>query len=462
MAEVLPLELGLPGLPVAVSGSRSPHLVAAGVPGDRLRVRPTSRLLEVNLAESVDAGGEAEPLAARLAEVRDVLAPADERCLSPCPVVRQCGGCALQEMEYGAQLRAKRTALVKALAPLGQVEERLPEIPRMSKPFGYRTSLLMVSGGRAGALRFGFYRRGTTELVPAEGCAVQHPLTLSTLAMMRQVLDGSAVAPSERGSSAGWLHAVRVRASPATGLAEVTLVVRSPRAPGKGTFVEQLARLPGVHSLNLCVAEARSSYPITDDVRRLAGARRTPFHIGAQRFALSPATFFQTNAEGAERLAEAVLASLPPHVRCLGDLYGGAGVFAQLARGRYGRAIVGEESASALADLRHALKREPAPITVAGGRVEQTISRIAKNKLDAVIVDPPRRGCHPQVLRALGESGPRHIVYVACGIESLVRDGAALRAFGYDLAEVRAVDMFPHTTHLETVACFVRAGRARA
>jgi 23S rRNA (uracil1939-C5)-methyltransferase len=463
-AQVGPLRLGQPGLVASAGRNESnSYLVSAAVPGDRLRVLPQQR--SVALTSDLP-GPPSEPdtprrapqeaRSVRLADVVGVVEPSAQRITPPCPVVSRCGGCVIQEMDYAAQLTAKRRALLTALEPLSLSANQVGQVVGLSRPFGYRTKLLMVSSGRAGALRFGFYRRGVTEVTAAEGCAVQHPLTLATLAMVRPLLDSVGIAPTTLGDrqSRGWLHALGIRVSPDQQLSELTLIGRTPNVPGGQQLIERLAQLPGIHGVHLCVLPQRSSYPLSDDIRRLAGARRLPVRVGQTILQVSPATFVQTSAEGADLLAQRVLAALPERSRCLADIYGGAGLFARLALGRYERAVVAESSASAVADLRHYLKREAAPISVVAGRVEQSIGKVLSTNPDTAVLDPPRRGCHPRVLDALASNRVRHLIYVACGIEALVSDGARLLEQGYQISSIEAVDMFPHTTHLEVVARF--------
>ena len=71
---------------------------------------------------------------------------------------------------------------------------------------------------------------------------------------------------------------------------------------------------------------------------------------------------------------------------------------------------------------------------------------------DCIVIDPPRRGCSEEMRRALTDLSPARIVYVSCNPATLARDAAALAASGYRIAAVRALDMFPRTGHVETVA----------
>jgi len=432
---VAPLYLGETGCTVMAGGAK--HTVTAGVPGDVLRFMPGQ-----------DGPG----------RVQRVVRPSPDRVDAPCALLDRCGGCTFGAMAYPAQLEARHRALVKALASICP-PDRIAPIQGLKQPFGYRTRLLMNASPIAGTKRgfsLGFFGQGTTDLVQASGCPVQHPLTLATLAMVRQTLEASPITATAAGPPDGWLHGLGVRVDPSTGTSEVTLVGRTPKLPGGQGLARQLAALPGVGSLHLNVNPERSSYLYGESFVHLGGMKRIAFHVCGERFLLSPGAFFQSSMEGAELLVDTVRTLMPPSVSTLADLYGGVGLFARLTASRWRRALVAEANPHAIDDLRNWLHHVGAPtLRAVPGRVEDTLSEVIGQRPDLVILDPPRAGCNPRVIAGLIASRTPTILYVACGIQALQRDGAALTAAGYHVEQVASVDMFPHTGHLEVVAKFV-------
>ncbi len=378
-----------------------------------------------------------------------------------CSLHEHCGGCTAQDQPYEEQLARKRGVLVKALA--GLVEpDAVPAITGVTPPWGYRTRLLMPAVPRSKPhpgqprFRFGFYGRGTTRLVEAPGCPVQHPLTLSAVAMVSQALADSPITATAPKSKGGWLHGLAVRVDPRSSAVELTLVGRTSKLPGGKALAAQLLSLPGISGVHISVNPSRSSFLMGPDFVHLAGRRRTVFHVGDQGFPLSPGSFFQTSARGAELLSERVIEALPDSMRCLADLYGGVGVFARLTERRWRRAVVAESNPYAVDDLRWWLRREKMDgCSVLLGRVEDVVGDALKQHPDAVVLDPPRAGCHPRVLDRLDYAKPPVLVYVSCNPEALTRDAQRLVKAGYQIDSVNGVDMFPHTEHLETIVRFV-------
>lgn len=430
-----PIRLGQDGVVVAVD--QDTYTIPAGVPGDKVEVKVRGK-----------AGG---------VDPRPLLVEASpDRVVSPCPALEECGACSLLAMAYRTQISAKGKGLKELLQPLGCPPGRVERLTGLDRPLGYRTKLLMPAfTDRRHHLRFGFYRPGTTRPVRAEHCPVQHPLVLGLLAMIRPLLTEHGVTASGTGTSGGWLHAISIRVDPPTGAAEVILCGRSAEPPGGNDLVDALGRLPGVETLAVSVAKKRSSYPLVPPFVLLRGTGTTRFTLGERTFRLSPGTFFQTSHEGAERLLAQVEALMPDKVRLMADLYGGVGVFARALSGHWKKALVVERSPEAVADLERAARREGLKnLEVWQGAVEERAPAAMRRSPDLVLVDPPRRGCKAGVISALNKMPPPVLIYVACGVEAFARDARKLTRGAFTLKEVRAVDMFPHTAHLELVARF--------
>ncbi len=438
--EVQPIVLGVPGARVKV-GHRH-YTVSAAVPGDKVQIEP------------IHHKGDTPP-----ARLRQLVSAGPDRVQAPCTLLNRCGACTWQAQSYTSQLEDKHKALVNALGGLCSANIIAP-IKGLRSPFGYRTRLLAQAApktGKSRGLRMGFYQRGTMEVVATGGCPVQHPLTLAMLVMVEQVLAASPVRATTIKSPNGWLHGINIRVDPQSGATELTLMGRTHKVPGGQNVIDRLAALPGVSGLHLSINPKRSSYLNDGDIKRLHGKRRTGFHLGGQVFNVSPGAFFQTSIQGAELLAETVLDMMPERFDTLTDLYGGVGIFARLSHERWRRAVVVESNPNSIEDLKHDLSRSDTPgrIKALAGKVEEMVDQLHEPAPDVVVIDPPRSGCHPRVIGHLTDQRPPVIIYVACGIDALKRDGAALLEGGYRIDRVEAVDMFPHTSHLETVARFV-------
>ena len=175
--------------------------------------------------------------------------------------------------------------------------------------------------------------------------------------------------------------------------------------------------------------------------------------LGDRRFRVRPSSFFQTNTAQANVMARLALEALPsgPDVTLV-DAYCGVGTFARLMAERVGRVRAIEESASAIRDARYNLREAP-NVEIVQAKVEDVLPQM-RERLDGLVIDPPRAGCQRRVLDALIERRVPRVVYVSCGPETLARDLRllCLESGAYELISLQPLDMFPQTAHIENIA----------
>jgi 23S rRNA (uracil1939-C5)-methyltransferase len=168
---------------------------------------------------------------------------------------------------------------------------------------------------------------------------------------------------------------------------------------------------------------------------------------------MSPTAFFQTNVDAADLLVRLVLGAIAAETSVV-DLFAGSGLFA-IPLAAAGHDVVAiEENRLAVADGEAALKLNDAARSrcrFIARRVEAALPTI--RDAEAVVLDPPREGCSPVVIREVFRRlRPRRAVYVSCNPEALARELRPICSSGYRLVSLQPVDMFPHTAHIETVA----------
>ena len=173
------------------------------------------------------------------------------------------------------------------------------------------------------------------------------------------------------------------------------------------------------------------------------------------QFELSPASFFQINPLQTEKLYQTALtfADLKP-TDLLCDVYCGAGTIT-LTMARYCREAVGIEIVPAAVEnaKQNALRNDIRNASFRAGKAEELLPQMVADGLrpDVIVVDPPRKGLDPAVIRAMAQAGPDRLVYVSCNPATLARDAGLLRDEGYRIRRVQPVDMFCWTSGVETV-----------
>lgn len=173
--------------------------------------------------------------------------------------------------------------------------------------------------------------------------------------------------------------------------------------------------------------------------------------VAGRRFQVSPGSFFQIRADGAEELVARVAGALERHgARTVVDLYAGVGLFAATLHDR-GFAVVAAVEGNPIA-------ASDAQVNLAGicDAVHADVTAWPGRPADAVVADPSREGLGPRGVEAVGRCGPRVVVLVSCDAAALGRDAALLEGRGYALEVAEPLDLFVHTPHVEVVSTFVR------
>jgi 23S rRNA (uracil1939-C5)-methyltransferase len=340
-----------------------------------------------------------------------------------------------QHIAYPAQLRFKRQILADQLAKIGGLADQpVAETLAAPRPWGYRNSARFHGVGG----RIGYYAADTHDLQEIESDPLLLPVLNDTLAALRSVVRAGAPVPAE----------VILRASEAYGY--VLAALRGYDAEAINDLW-QLARRWRMR----CPALAGVTLPSQPPAA--LGADYLIEELGGIAFHLRPATFFQINSAAAETLLDLVRVGLELRggERLL-DLYCGAGAFALPLAATVAKVVAIEEYAGAIEDGRTTAEENGiANVGFEIGRVEQALGSL-DGTFDAAVLDPPRRGCHPQAIAQLLRLAPARIVYISCQPATLARDLKLLGAGGYRVVSVQPVDLFPQTAHIESVSVLVR------
>jgi 23S rRNA (uracil1939-C5)-methyltransferase len=185
----------------------------------------------------------------------------------------------------------------------------------------------------------------------------------------------------------------------------------------------------------------------------LAGQRELVFRVRGKELVVDAASFFQGSVEGAEELVRVVEETLGAdrHGQLL-DLYAGSGLLSVGVGEGFAYVIASDAEERAVRMLRRNLERHGIPGEARAEEAQVTLRKAPRAEVETVIVDPPRTGMEKVVRQALVERGPRRIVAVSCDPATGARDTADLLAAGYRLERITALDLFPVTAHVETVA----------
>ena len=393
----------------------------------------------------------------------EILTPSPSRVEARCPQARACGGCQIQPLAYEKQLEYKENKVKELLERVGKVQDYVMEpIIGMEEPWYYRNKAQFPVGKtKEGEIVTGFYAGRTHSIIPVEECFIQHSLNQELMAIVRQWMQAYDVQPYNEASHTGLVRHIFTRIGKYTGEVMVCLVINGKKIPKEAELVECLKKVPGMTSICLNINREKTNVILGSTVKCLWGQPYITDKIGDIAYRISPLSFFQVNPIQTQKLYSTALeyAGLTGN-ETVWDLYCGIGTIslflAKSAKKVYGVEIVPE----AIDDAKENAQRngiENAEFFV--GKAEEVLpEQYEKNGVyaDVIVVDPPRKGCDEKLLQCMVQMAPKRIVYVSCDPATLARDLGFLEANGYKVEKVRCTDMFPHSTHVETVCLLSR------
>ena len=377
--------------------------------------------------------------------VTEVQQASPDRVEPKCQHFGLCGGCSLQHMEAGAQIRAKQQVLLDNLRHIGKVEPETVLPPLTGQIWGYRTKGRLGAKDviKKGRVLVGFREKRSPYVADLHRCEVLHPSVgekFPALSALIEQLDAKARIPQ-----------IEVAVAETT----TALVFRhmDPLTDGDLEKLKQFAT-DNNFRIYLQAAGPDSVQPLLPDDSSLS------YRLAAQDIEIHfrPTDFTQINTGINEQMVARVLEllALDKSDRVL-DLFCGLGNFT-LPMARQAGLVVGVEGESGLVSRarENAVLNgiENATFHTANLMDDHIESSWVGEGYSKVLLDPPRSGA-AEVLDMLGNVGPKRIVYVSCHPGSLARDaGILVNEKGYRLLAAGVMDMFPHTAHVESIALF--------
>ncbi len=386
----------------------------------------------------------------KVARLSKVEKPSSDRIDAPCPHAGTCGGCLWQHMAYDAQLRLKLQMINRAFEHAGH-SERIETIVPSPDTFYYRNRMDYVVGwkGELGLKEYGSWNR----YIDLSTCLLLDKETPTILQTVRDLMRELNLKPWDAKKYEGDLRYCIIRLGKNTGERMITLLFKDLQRidAHRSSLIARLA--PLCTTLYLGENPEITDVSLAKTLILLHGKEYLTERVNGIDYLVHPNSFFQTNTHMAGVLQTAVTTLLPPG-KVL-DLFCGSG-FLGIAAAKKGYEVYGHEldaPAIELARRNAELNNVDDRCRWGAGPVE-SLDWSAENP-DAVIIDPPRAGLHPKALKALLDNKPPVIVYVSCNYHRLADELKFLKTL-YRLESLQALDLFPHTPHVEVVAKMTR------
>ena len=377
-----------------------------------------------------------------------------ERIENDCPHYPKCGGCNLRHMSYREECSFKLSRVNDALRHIGKQDFIIDELIPAESTEAYRNMAIFNVDIIDGLLQSGFYRERSHDLIPINNCLIQkREANLCAGAVIDFM--------NENGFSTGYLRNIFCRKAVYTD--DFVLCIVSSKGFGSKTskLTEYLLdKCPFITGIVLNINRERENTILSGDFYTLYGRGEMRDILCGNEFEISPQAFYQINPVQAEKLYE-IAAQFCEGAENVLELYCGAGTISLCLAKKAKHVTAAEIVPEAVENA----KQNAATNCIKNVDFICADAAYAAKKYngeyDTVVVDPPRSGMDEETIKNIATINPHKIVYISCNPSTLARDILKLAPYGYKLEKGTAVDMFPRTSHVETVCLLSKLSTAK-
>ena len=363
-----------------------------------------------------------------------------------------CGGCNLMHAKYQEQLNIKKHICKNTIKKIANIDfDNIGVVPSITE--GYRNKVSVPFQKNDNKIIYGFYKNRTHEIIELEDCKVQNSINDQILLMIKNLLKEFNIPIYDENTKNGLFRHSIVRNNHDDSSFMVVLISTKNHDSYSIIANRLINRFKCIKSVVLNINDQPNNVILGNTNITLRGDDYIIDKIGDFEFKIGATSFYQVNKYQIENLYNTALdlAGLSKNDIVI-DAYCGIGTISlflsKQVRFVYGLEIVEEavKNANENKEL-NSVKN----VQFLLGDVEKTINKIlTKRSVDAIVLDPPRKGCGEKFLEILVNNKINKIVYISCGIKGLANDLKYLKQY-YDVVNYKCVDLFPHNEDIETI-----------
>ncbi len=374
-----------------------------------------------------------------------------------CPIYDECGGCHLMHMNYEGQLKFKRTMVKQTIEKIGGLKDiKVNQVIPSPIEHKYRNKVQIPFGSVKCKTVCGFYRNQSHEIIPLDECFIQSDEMTEIVKFVRNLCNEFKIKGYDEERHTGDIRHVLVRESTITNQIMVVIVTLKKDIKYLDEFVNKLVkRHPKITSIIQNINDEKTNVVLGKKSYKLYGKTYIEDVLLGNTFRIGEKSFYQVNPKSCELLyKKAISLAKFKSTDNIIDAYCGIGTIgiscAKLVNKVYSVEIVEEAIKNA---KENAKINNIENIEFVCEKAEVQIVKWAKSglQIDAIIVDPPRKGLDLKMIDTISEMNIKKVVYISCDPATLARDLKHFKKLGYEIGTINPVDMFPNTMHVETV-----------
>lgn len=376
-----------------------------------------------------------------------------------CDIAKKCGSCQFINQGYVKSLEYKNEECKKIFKDL---KVNVHPVSGMEDPYYYRNKTIIAFDK---TYNYGLYEENSHRIIPYKSCLIHDQETdaiISKIAVLFRKYRVSIYDPQRR---RGEIRHILIRRAVKTNQTLVVIVSNEAIFKGSKNFCNQLVKaFPSIKSIVLNTNKRQTSIVLGEQEKVLFGKGFIVDELCGMTFKISPRSFYQINHDQCEALYSKALSLITVKDPKIMDTYCGIGTIGLIASKNAKHVIGVELNKDAVKDAKlNKTFNKVENIKFIQGDATEFMVEAAKQKVDVdvIIMDPPRSGSTETFIKAAVSLKPKEIVYVSCDPHTQVRDLKLFRKLGYDFKDVYPYDMFPFTSHVETVCLLSKLHEAK-
>ncbi|MCL2767499.1 MAG: 23S rRNA (uracil(1939)-C(5))-methyltransferase RlmD [Synergistaceae bacterium] len=382
-----------------------------------------------------------------VAKVIHIIEPSKYRTNPICPFFYECGGCQIQHLTYPFQLETKASFIEESLLRIGKIKMDKSVLCEASpKIWNYRNKASFPVKNLNGKVNSGFYAASSHDLVVIDSCSIIHEKLNSAFSIIKENIQKLSLSAYDEKHHTGALRHIILRTNGEQVL--VSFVINAPISVKQRNNIISLAKsmYPATFTINENMSRGNAILGRKTEI--ISGSGYLEAKVGHHTLKYDTTSFFQVNTEQAKNLYNYACSFIPEDGNIL-ELYCGIGSITMSLAEKSRQVTAVEEWAEAVDSMKLNIEiNKISNVTPVCSNAERYISS-DETMFDAVLLDPPRSGCDEKVISGIISKNIPKIIYISCNPAALARDLKKFADSGYIIDNIKAFDMFPHTSHVE-------------
>ena len=367
-------------------------------------------------------------------------------------------GCDFAMLKYESQLKYKKLMVEEVMRKIaGLPDIEISDVLASEDVYNYRNKIIEPFSVYGNKIITGFFKRKSHEVFEVDENILNSKLGNRIIKELKEILNKNKISVYNEITHKGLLRNVMIRTN-SNNEAMLVLIINSNKITEniKNLLFRLREKIKEIKSIYISLNSKKTNTVIGEKNIFIYGEESIKENLNGIEFHISPTSFFQINVKQAKRLYDIAINFFDNiDYKYIVDAYSGTGTIGMIMAKKAKKVYAIEIVKSASEDGKKTAKENGIEnIEFINGSVEKELVNLinANKRIDTIIFDPPRKGLEASIIDKVAELNLKEVVYISCNPSTFARDVKLFSEKGYTLKKLQAVDMFPQTSHIETVA----------